>query len=305
MRIHRDWTTAGFGLDPLSADVGPFPGPAMLQVWWELRGSGDLQLVENDEALLALHHNGETIRMIGEPDLFDYHSPLGADAARLVAEWAEELEPGLSIDFDSLPGDAADELMSGLSKAGLVPAAEVHESAAVLSLPSDYESYLAQLHKKQRHETRRKHRRFSEILGEPHLRRTSGAEALARFAEMHRKASGDKGTFMTPEMEQYFARLHVASDAHFDFLYGDGDSPVAAAFSFEDARCYYLYNSAYDPDAAAASPGIVLVSELIRRSIEDGKARFDFLKGDEIYKYRLGAEARPLWRITATTGAHQ
>ena len=192
--------------------------------------------------------------------------------------------------------------MAGLSKSGHVPVAEVHESAAVLNLPNQYEAYLAQLDKKQRHETRRKRRRFVEILGEPRLERTAGADAISRFAEMHRTAAGDKGTFMTDDMERYFLSLHSGADGLVDFLYGGHTTPVAAAFGFEDEDSYYLYNSAYDPGASAASPGIVLVSELISRTIEDDRARFDFLKGDEVYKYRLGAETRPLWRVTATTG---
>ena len=45
---------------------------------------------------------------------------------------------------------------------------------------------------------------------------------------------------------------------------------------------------------------VTLVSELIKQATVNRKMRFDFLKGDEVYKYRLGATARPLWRIKAT-----
>ncbi len=155
------------------------------------------------------------------------------------------------------------------------------------------------LGKKQRHETRRKTRRFTELLGAPRLQRGGGVDAVATFAAMHRLSSGDKGDFMNPATEALFAALHDTAGGVIDFLYGDGDEPVAAAFGFEDAATYYLYNSAYLPDAGAASPGIVLVAELIRRAIDVGFERFDFLKGDEAYKYRLGATARPLWRICA------
>jgi CelD/BcsL family acetyltransferase involved in cellulose biosynthesis len=39
---------------------------------------------------------------------------------------------------------------------------------------------------------------------------------------------------------------------------------------------------------------------LIERSIADGLSRFDFLKGEEPYKYRLGAVERPLSIIEGT-----
>jgi CelD/BcsL family acetyltransferase involved in cellulose biosynthesis len=72
---------------------------------------------------------------------------------------------------------------------------------------------------------------------------------------------------------------------------------VAAAFGFGDDRAYYLYNSAYDPGAAATSPGVVLVDLLVRRCLVEGLARLDLLKGDEVYKFRLGARARPLYAV--------
>ena len=46
-----------------------------------------------------------------------------------------------------------------------------------------------------------------------------------------------------------------------------------------------------------ASPGVVLFSSMIERQIERGVPVFDFLKGDEAYKYRHGAAPRPLFAI--------
>jgi len=300
--VHSDWATRGFDRLPVAAAIGPFAGREMLKTWWEIRGEGDLLLLEGPDALLPMVQSGNTINLLGEADLFDYHSPLGEGVGKLVAAWAAALPPGLELDFDSLPAEAADVLMAGLTEAGHAPVAAVHESAAVLDLPGDFTTYLAALDKKQRHETRRKIRRFTEMLGAPRLLRDHGPDAVARFAAMHRLAAGDKGTFMDHSMETLFGGLHERAGAVVDFLHGDGDEPVAAAFGFEDSSAYYLYNSAYSPDTGAASPGIVLVAELIRQAIEAPHDRFDFLKGDEVYKYRLGAVARPLWRISVSTG---
>ncbi|MCP3975159.1 MAG: GNAT family N-acetyltransferase [bacterium] len=299
---HEDWATPAFDLDPVAPSVGPFPHRVMLRTWWEICGSGELVLLEAPDALIAMCNDSGTIRMLGESDLFDYHAPLGDDSPNAVAQWAADLPAGTQLELDSLPGLAADVFMNGLAAAGLAPVAEVHESAAVLDLPDDYEAYVAGLSKKQRHETRRKARRFTEILGPPRLERVGGADAVVQFAAMHRLADGRKGKFMDSAMEELFAALEADAGAVIDFLYGDGEEPVAAAFGFEDATAYYLYNSAYDTGASAASPGIVLVAELIRQALETGHRRFDFLKGDEVYKYRLGASARPLWRVRAQVG---
>jgi CelD/BcsL family acetyltransferase involved in cellulose biosynthesis len=63
-----------------------------------------------------------------------------------------------------------------------------------------------------------------------------------------------------------------------------------------------VYNSGYDPtNYAELSPGIVLTSHIIEDAIRRGMRIFDFLQGDEIYKYRFGARdtvvyTTELWR---------
>ena len=84
----------------------------------------------------------------------------------------------------------------------------------------------------------------------------------------------------------------------------DGSGRAAAAvFSFEDSTGFYLYNSAYEPEVGHYSPGNVMLSHLIERVIERGRGVFDFLKGGEPYKFRLGATPRPLYAVSAVTGA--
>ena len=81
-----------------------------------------------------------------------------------------------------------------------------------------------------------------------------------------------------------------------DFLEVEG-ARVAATFSFVYSGVFYLYNSAFDASWGAQSPGIVLVVRLIRRAIEQGIRRFDFLRGTERYKFDLGAERLPLHAV--------
>ena len=71
-------------------------------------------------------------------------------------------------------------------------------------------------------------------------------------------------------------------------------------FSFVYDGTFYLYNSAYEPDAARLSPGLVLVSHLVERSIDEGLEVFDFLRGPERYKYQLGGQAVPLNNVGVT-----
>ncbi len=293
MRVHGDWSTAGFDLPPSAPMVGPFVDRDFLQTWWRHRGEGELLLVEDDDALLPLWRDGATVSFLGEEDLTDYHAPRGAPG-ELVAEFASGLDRHDRLLLDSLPTEAADVVEEGLAAAGLTVSRTEHEVAAVLDLPATYDDYLGALAKKQRHEVRRKRRRFEEALGEASLVREP--ERFGEFVSMHRAAPGAKGGFMTPEMEELFADLLLLPGAVLDVLVAGGVT-VAAAFGFEGDRAYYLYNSAFSPDASSSSPGVVLIDLLVGAAIAAGRRRFDFLKGDETYKFRLGASRRPLWRL--------
>jgi CelD/BcsL family acetyltransferase involved in cellulose biosynthesis len=58
-----------------------------------------------------------------------------------------------------------------------------------------------------------------------------------------------------------------------------------------------FYNAGIDPDARELSPGVVLTGRYMRHAIETGKRRFDFLRGDEPYKYEWGATDEPIQRL--------
>jgi CelD/BcsL family acetyltransferase involved in cellulose biosynthesis len=301
--ITTEWATTGFDLPPLAERTGIFPRREFLETWWRHRaGPGDeLVIVDTGDALLAtLHHDGLVV-LAGEADLTDYHTPLsapGADLLPVVAELAATVPTGTSFRFDSLPLEAAEPLAAALTAVATGVATADHEIAAVLDLPDTYDGYLAALGKKDRHETRRKRRRFAEALGEPALTRIRGVEEVAAFAEMHAKASGDKGRFFTESILEFFQALHTEAGAVIDVLSGADGVPVASAIGFEDDAVYYLYNSAYDPAVGEASPGVVLVGMLIEHAIDAGRTVFDFLKGDETYKFRLGAAPRQLHVVT-------
>jgi CelD/BcsL family acetyltransferase involved in cellulose biosynthesis len=302
MRVHEQWTSEGFSLPPAATATGPFPGRVFLETWWEHRATADdkLLLVENDSALIPLVRRGERIELAGEEDLVDYHSPLGSGIAELLAGFVATNPSGTPFRFDSLPVEAAEPIAKGLALAGVDAEPSVHEVAAVLPLPSTFDAWLASIGKKERHEVRRKRRRFEAELGAPRISRVQGADQVRAFAAMHRRTAGEKGSFMSPDVEELFVAMHKRAGAVIDVLSGTDTVPVAAGFGFETEDCYYLYNSAYEPAASHASPGIVLLAGLIERAIAEGRRRFDFLKGDETYKFRHGAQARDLYVLEGT-----
>jgi CelD/BcsL family acetyltransferase involved in cellulose biosynthesis len=55
-----------------------------------------------------------------------------------------------------------------------------------------------------------------------------------------------------------------------------------------DRRAYY-YLSGFDPEYAPLSPGTLIIGHAVREAIREGAKEFDFLRGQESYKYLWGA----------------
>jgi CelD/BcsL family acetyltransferase involved in cellulose biosynthesis len=64
---------------------------------------------------------------------------------------------------------------------------------------------------------------------------------------------------------------------------------VAVLYCLAHAGNWHDYIGGFDPAVAAISPGTLLVAHAIERARAEGAMRFDFLRGQEAYKYRWGA----------------
>lgn len=73
-----------------------------------------------------------------------------------------------------------------------------------------------------------------------------------------------------------------------------GSNPIAsiAGFVDEQRRTFYYFISGYNEDYAKYSPGRVIVGYSIRFAIENGFQTYDFLRGDDPYKFEFGALQR-------------
>ncbi len=168
------WDVPAFGLPPTAHGTGPFTSREFLGTWWRHRAEpGDeLLLVASDQALLPLLRRGDLVAFLGEQDLTDYHSPRGTDLAEVVASLVAAADPEWRFDLNSVPGAGGDPprrlLRVGRGRRHGHPPPIRRPGA----LPDSHDRYLADLDKKQRHEVRRKRRRFAEELGEPRLSRS-------------------------------------------------------------------------------------------------------------------------------------
>jgi CelD/BcsL family acetyltransferase involved in cellulose biosynthesis len=183
---------------------------------------------------------------------------------------------------------------------------EREDVCPVLSLPAGgtYADYLGTHDKKGRHEIRRKIRR-AEAHGEVRLVESSDPLVdLETFAEFHQGKWGERGLFpATPggdASRRFFRRLFEEHGPdgvlRLSFL-TVGERRIAAGVHIRTADGYLYYNGGVDVDARELSPGVLMVAAYIQQAIGDGCRRFDFLRGDEPYKYEWGAVDEPIQRI--------
>ncbi|MES2603672.1 MAG: GNAT family N-acetyltransferase [Pseudomonadota bacterium] len=75
------------------------------------------------------------------------------------------------------------------------------------------------------------------------------------------------------------------------------DVPVAAVYGFFHNNVYYFYQAGFDVNFSDYSVGLVMMGMTIKSAIEEGAEEFDFLHGEETYKYLWTREERELVRF--------
>lgn len=251
-------------------------------------------------------------RIIGGADIADYLDVI-APADRIESVWSLALDHLLDctgewdvIDIHSLPewSPSRDILAHLASEKGLSSQVLIEDVCPVVKLPDSFDSYLATLRKKDRHELRRKVRKLE---GREDVRwylvpPTDHEEmhtAMHTFLDLHRKSGADKAHFMNDEMAAFFFETVEAllDTGWLDLSILEVDKqPAAAYFSFNYNRRVYLYNSGYDPKYSSYSAGIALLAYRIHKAILQGCEYFDFLRGNEAYKYDFGGKDTFVYR---------
>ena len=171
-----------------------------------------------------------------------------------------------------------------------------------LELPQTWDEYLLQLKGKQRHEIRRKRRRLEEagnvsyrIVEDP-----AGVKAeIETFFQLFKMSRNDKELFMNAEMTSFFLSFSqtLAEEKMLKLFFLDfNDTPAAAVICFDYESGVYLYNNGFDLRFRSLSVGILSKVFSIQNSIQNGKQKYDFLKGAETYKSHLGGKELPLYQ---------
>jgi CelD/BcsL family acetyltransferase involved in cellulose biosynthesis len=254
------------------------------------------------------------LELIGGADVSDYLDLLAAAgredeawsallAARAAdtASWVLHAVPAASPTVTALPGLA--------SAVGLHVDVTLEERCPVLELPASWDAYLATLSSKHRHELTRKIRRFEREAPDGRVVLVRGPQAIADrlddFLALHRRSRVGKAKFMDERMERFFRRAITALAARGRArlaLLDTASGPIAAFVTLEWDGTVGLYNSGFAPAHAALSPGLVLLAGVVRDAIDRGRRTFDFLRGEERYKYEFGPTPEPVHCVTIGRG---
>ena len=230
----------------------------------------------------------KTIVNIGNRDIVDYRPTSDISASTLKENAIAK------INLDSLHYFQIQKILENVVYKSI--SIKKSDTSINLILPSLYEDYLQNLTKKNRHELNRKKRKFIEEIVTFELLESRETEIFNIFVSQHKKSKGEKGKFMTKDIENYFENLLKLDGWKIYYLKTD-KGVVSTAFCYENERGCYLYNSSRDNKLNSLNPGIVLNDLIIQRLIVNNKSFFDFLKGTERYKSDLGGKSVQLYDL--------
>lgn len=294
--------------------------------WWSAYQPGDLFLLtvrDDSNALVAIapwfiatDTDGiRTLRTIGCVDVTDYLGIIvlpdtEAEATQLLTDYIATSAAVDRVDWCNIP--EASPLLTmfqdALSGHGAEVTVETQDVCPVIELPETFADYVQGLSKKDRHELKRKRRKIDGIGDALQWYIVDDSYDLAAemdiFLGLMRTASTDKIEFLSNEANLAFfnaivPQLYAKGWAQMSILKID-DTPAAAYLNFVYRDEVLVYNSGLDASVAEGlSTGIVLLSYLVEDAIAKEYRRFDFLRGDEEYKYRLGGKDTRVMNLVA------
>jgi CelD/BcsL family acetyltransferase involved in cellulose biosynthesis len=287
-----------------------FTLPPWIRAWWMTFGNKRELFIcveRKDREIIGVApfmKENEALRLIGDPDLCDYGDFVLRDGYEtgflevlftyLKNKGIEEIDLGRIHEDSRLYKALVESDKKGICKLSI----SNRENLYVLDLPETWDDYLHMLSSKERHEIRRKLRRLFNA-GDVEFRDDiPHNDAIDIFISLFKMNRPDKAEFMDKERETFFRTLVKEMSVH-DLLrlytLSINQRPVASVMCIDDGVCFYLYNNGYDKAYGHLSVGLLSKILTIKEGIHQGRKKFNFLRGDEAYKQRLGGRPEELF----------
>ncbi|MBI21720.1 MAG: hypothetical protein CL780_05705 [Chloroflexi bacterium] len=295
-----------------------FQSPKVKKIWWKYFGKGNQYKIlvitySNNKLISPLRVQGKTCSFIGSTDLFDYEDLIYSNYQDMDLG-LEKLVNFISNDLfveelrlNSIPDNSPTikKILKYLEQNNWQVDLKKEDVSPRISLPSTFDEYLFSLSKKNRHEIRRKIRKLDKIKNVKEyefFKYQDIKDNLDDFFRLLRISSDEKKEFMNLSRENFFRdlslELSLQNQTRLRFL-EIGNKRVATSLSFVTKGTKYLYNSGYDPEYRDLSVGVLNHIFAIKNSIYEKNKVFDFMRGDEVYKYRLGGIDETISKLIA------
>lgn len=236
----------------------------------------------------------------GGDETSDYLDAIGSDEAK-HAMWPQVIELLKSNHVSSLRLRNIDQDSATLrffqSRADSL--IEEEDTTPIATLAPTFDEYLASLDRKNRHELKRKIRKFEGAHEGLSVTATTGRETDIPLLLSLMRRDTQKLDFLTEAMEQFFLQLpETMTDSLTQLTLRMDTLPLATTLAFRTQNSLLLYNSGYNDDYVGA--GFYLKAKTIEWAIAQKLTSYNFLQGNERYKYELGGTDHFVYRVSTT-----
>ncbi len=308
----------------------PFRETSWLRPWWQHFGNGQeaYVLVARDDqrairGILPMFRPAEspqTLAMIGNGrTCSDYVSVLAApdDGERIAHEMGNYLATTATdryhgwstMQIDGIV--AGDQPMEALARSLQAAGATVHGRSRMHTWYKprleSWDEHLKYFGKTQRRKMRRWSEKVEQTPGLEKVVASSVAEVqvmLDALIDLHQRRwnnAGEPGSYADQKFRSFVCEsakdFFLRDRLHLPTLTRDKQIIGAELHLLGGNRRLYCYSSGYDLDAAEIEPGRILNVETLLDLYRRDCQGIDFLRGDEPYKQRMAAQARPVIQL--------
>lgn len=303
--LRSEWSTLVRGLDYTT----PFHLPEWLLTWWKHFGSGQLQsfVFRRDGVLTGIIpcflHEWQGLRQLTllGTGISDYLEPplAVADRAEIIRLLKDHLETRSHWDICCWQDLSADSALTHMSSSEMLEVlASDDMPCSEIAIGGSFEQYWSE----RPYGLRRNLRRYSEKalrIDTPEFRVTCRAdteltEALIRLHTARWRSQGESGMIVANQsagfLREIVRELEHENMVHF-FTLSFQRGIVAIILAFPYRNVLYSYLSGFDPEYEAFGFGRTLLHESIKYALEQNFTAWNFLRGDEPYKFSWGARS--------------
>jgi CelD/BcsL family acetyltransferase involved in cellulose biosynthesis len=174
--------------------------------------------------------------------------------------------------------------------------------APYLTLPANFEALLAGFNGKKRYKLRNKIRRAEEANLEFCVAESTGDKSayLHALFELHDRRSaaiGRDSSLQRKHVKALHTRLLDSCQEATLLSLKHKNRFIAVTYGFLSHKRFLFYQIAHDPEYNELRPGTVIVAKTISTIQEAGASEFNFLQGNEEYKFEWTSHTRALRRV--------